>query len=104
MRWPSSSRTGSHSLSTRYSPLASTVRSFTASRLRSSPSEFSRTPWMCGVSLPSEPSCVTKVSVPSTLKIGAIMTIWLSSRSLRLPTARSRASIISASAASDSGG
>ena len=38
---------------------------------------------MCGVSLPSDPSCVTNVSVPSTLKIGAMMTIWLSSRCLR---------------------
>ena len=85
-------------------PIASTVCSLTASRFRSRPAAFSRVPWMYGVSLPSDPSCVSNVSVPSTLKIGAMMTIWLSSRFLRAPIARSRATIISASAASGSGG
>ena len=56
------------------------------------------------MTLPSDPSWVTNVSVPSTLKIGAMMTIWLSSSASCLPSSRSRATSSSASAASGSGG
>ena len=85
-------------------PVASTVSSFTASRLRSRPAAFSRVPKMCGVSLPSDPFCVTNVSVPSTLNTGAMMTIWFWSSCFREPIVRSRAIMWRASAASDSGG
>ena len=56
------------------------------------------------MTLPREPSWLTNVSVPSTLKIGAMITIWLSSRALCLPSSSSRATSSNASAASGSGG